>query len=408
VIKGNAASPLDLDGRSVPIITAYLFHAGGHDNPAVLLANAEKCFQGSILLGLGFTFDDTNTKGHANSLAEMGRLVKKDPRNADRIFPYIGGEEVNDSPTHEYHRYAIDFFDRSLEEAESWPDLIEIVRERVKPERDGQKRDALRERWWQYAEKRPGLYRTIHSLRRVIVRSLTSKFHESFTLLDNSKPRIFDQTLIVFTFDNLRTFALLASRPHEAWALFFGATLEDRPRYNVADCFETFPFPENFDTLASLERAGSDYYEFRASSMQRNKQGLTATYNRFHDPDERDPEVLRMRALHMAMDRAVLDAYGWTDIQPVCEFLLDYEDEEDGTIMRKRKKPWRYRWPDEIRDEVLARLLELNRQRASQEDVAGGVDSRLGRTNAPTRKTNRLKAAVEVPLVPGLLDREKQ
>ena len=57
------------------------------------------------------------------------------------------------------------------------------------------------------------------------------------------------------------------------------------------------------------------------------------------------------RALHEEMDRVVLDAYGWTDIRTDCEFLLDYEidDEEWGN----KKKPWRYRWPDEVRDEVL-------------------------------------------------------
>ena len=70
------------------------------------------------------------------------------------------------------------------------------------------------------------------------------------------------------------------------------------------------------------------------------------------------------------MDRTVLNAYGWTDIPTDCEFLLDYEiDEEDwGT----RKKPYRYRWPDDVRDEVLARLLELNAQRSEAEQRAGG------------------------------------
>ena len=52
------------------------------------------------------------------------------------------------------------------------------------------------------------------------------------------------------------------------------------------------------------------------------------------------------------MDRAVLDAYGWTDIPTDCEFLLDYEIDDDET--GRRKKPWRYRWPDDIHDEVLA------------------------------------------------------
>ena len=103
--------------------------------------------------------------------------------------------------------------------------------------------------------------------------------------------------------------------------------------------------------------------------MLRHDEGLTKTYNRFHDPDEADPEIAKLRDLHAAMDRAVLDAYGWTDIPTDCEFLLDYEiDEEDwGT----RKKPYRYRWPDDVRDEVLARLLELNAKRANEEALAG-------------------------------------
>jgi hypothetical protein len=72
------------------------------------------------------------------------------------------------------------------------------------------------------------------------------------------------------------------------------------------------------------------------------------------------------------MDRAVLDAYGWTGLVPACEFLLDYEeDEDDADGVARRKKPWRYRWPNDCRDEVLARLLELNTKRAEQERLAG-------------------------------------
>ena len=71
------------------------------------------------------------------------------------------------------------------------------------------------------------------------------------------------------------------------------------------------------------------------------------------------------------MDRAVLDAYGWSDIPTDCEFLLDYEiDEEEWG---DKNKPYRYRWPDEVRDEVLARLLELNGQRAKEEVRSGAA-----------------------------------
>ena len=75
------------------------------------------------------------------------------------------------------------------------------------------------------------------------------------------------------------------------------------------------------------------------------------------------------------MDAAVLAAYGWTDLSTVCDFILDYEDEAyaEESTGRKKKKPWRYRWPDEVRDEVLARLLKLNAERAEEERIAAGA-----------------------------------
>jgi hypothetical protein len=103
--------------------------------------------------------------------------------------------------------------------------------------------------------------------------------------------------------------------------------------------------------------------------MVRSHEGLTKFYNRFHAPDECDPDILKLRDLHAAMDRAVLGAYGWSDIPSACDFFLDYEiDEEEWG---DKKKPWRYRWPDVVRDEVLARLLELNAGRAREEQRSG-------------------------------------
>jgi hypothetical protein len=157
---------------------------------------------------------------------------------------------------------------------------------------------------------------------------------------------------------------------------FNSSTLKDDQGYRPSDCFETFPFPRDFEMNGALEQVGCDYSDFRAALMVKNSGGLTNTYNRFHDPDETSPDILRLRELHAAMDRAVLDAYGWTDIQPSrerpsCEFLLDYEEDEDDEGTSRRRKPWRYRWPDDIRDEVLARLLALNAVRAEEERLAG-------------------------------------
>ncbi len=102
------------------------------------------------------------------------------------------------------------------------------------------------------------------------------------------------------------------------------------------------------------------------------------------------------------MDRAVLDAYGWTDIQPRCEFIPEFDDEEDDEENgRPRRKKYRYRWPDEVRDEVLARLLELNRQRALEEGqlpteppVFAGSPIRSRRRRAARRKLASARARI--------------
>lgn len=182
----------------------------------------------------------------------------------------------------------------------------------------------------------------------------------------------------------------------------------DAPRYTPGDCFETFPFPEKFETDPAMEAAGKEYYEYRAALMVEHDEGLTKTYNRFHDPAESNEKILRLRELHAAMDRAVLDAYGWNDVPTACGFALDWLDLDDDELADtlasapddireqiesadyffpdaaaacrfqshikqsgKGKLPWRYRWPDDVRDDVLARLLALNAHRAELERLTG-------------------------------------
>jgi hypothetical protein len=128
VVKGEAPSPV-LDGQQVRRISAYLVEGDLDTSPASLPANARKAFQGSILLGMGFTFDDVAAaKGEAENLATMRALIAKNPENAERIFPYIGGEEVNTDPCHAHHRYVIDFDDFPLRReamAKSWAAMTE-------------------------------------------------------------------------------------------------------------------------------------------------------------------------------------------------------------------------------------------------------------------------------------------
>ncbi len=384
VRKGEVQRGRLLDGHDVPVITAFLFHAGGHNDPAPLFANAGKSFIGSYVLGMGFTFDDTNPE--ATPIAEMHRLNEKDPCNAERVFPYIGGQEVNSSPTHDHRRYVINFGEMTEEEARRWPDLLAIVEEKVKPARLAQKREIRARYWWRFAESTPALFRAINGLERVLV---WARHQPQWSTAFMPAEMVFSEALVIVSSSRFSFFALLQCRVHELWARFFGSSLKDDLRYTPSDCFETFPFPDGWESAPNLEVVGTEYYTFRAERMVRSEEGLTSTYNRFHDPEERATDILKLRDLHAAMDRAVLDAYGWEDIPTDCEFLLDYEIDEE--TWGNKKKPYRYRWPGEVRDEVLARLLDLNQKRYREEVAAGLHDGRGGKKKA-SRKAGKKKA----------------
>jgi hypothetical protein len=192
--------------------------------------------------------------------------------------------------------------------------------------------------------------------------------------------------------------------------------MKDDLRYTQSDCFATFPFPNECPAFGELNERGKIYFTTRADTMTRNREGLTKTYNRFHDPNEKSPGILHLRELHSAMDRAVLEAYGWDDLAATarCEFLLDYEEEGTGdsglgvgdlgdenqslsaSPKSRRKLPWRLRWPDDFRDEVLARLLELNEQRHKEELLAAGAPSAPKKApKASTKKKTKNPTSVD-------------
>jgi hypothetical protein len=254
--------------------------------------------------------------------------------------------------------------------AADYPDLVAILESRVKPERaqlrddtpDGKRRKTF---WWLWGRWTPTLAEAQLKYDRLLAISYVSQ-HMAFAFLPTNL--VYAITLAVLKFSKYSEFSVVQSRVHETWARFFASSLEDRLRYTSTDCFETFPLPSVFGQSPQLDSVGQQYYDYRADIMRRYSEGLTTIYNWFHDPESDCMEITRLRKLHDAMDRAVLNAYDWTDIQPKSQFILEFDnEEEDEEIVRSRKKKYRYRWADDVRDEVLARLLQLNRQRALEE-----------------------------------------
>ncbi len=180
VVRGRSQIKAVLDERKTERITAFLFHAGSNDDPAPLRDNRGCTFEGFKPSGQGFTFDDHDDA--ANRLSAMRDLIAANIRNSDKIFPFLGGAELNQSPTHEHHRYIINFGDLSEEEAAKWPSLFQLIRNRVKPQRDQATRDGHRKYWWRFGETRPGLTAALNGRTRVLALARVSP-HLSFTFL---------------------------------------------------------------------------------------------------------------------------------------------------------------------------------------------------------------------------------
>lgn len=328
-----------LNTQSTSVINSRLRPKPERPDPTVLAANANKSFVGSYVLGMGFTLTPD----------ERDELIARNPRNAERIFPYLGGAEVNTSPTHDFDRYVINFGQMTLEQAGQWPDLLAIVREKVKPERDQNNREVRRKYWWRFGEVAPALYQAIRDLPRCLVTACVSK-HLMFSF--QPADRVFSHKLFVFPFDRYAHFALLQSRVHEGWVWLLSSTLEERLNYSASDCFETFPFPpdESLAAASEVEQAGNALYEARTAFMVATDQGLTKTYNALKDPDCNDADIVRLRELHLARDRAVLQAYGWDDLD-VPPFTAPRDDADKEARQA-------------FEDEIIDRLFVLNAERA--------------------------------------------
>lgn len=333
--EAGTCQPL-LDGRAVDIISSRL-DSEPEAEPRNLLQNDGKAFIGDYLQGIGFVLEP----------AEAEALRLKDVRNTECTYPFLNGEDINRDLGQRPSRYVICFHDWSLEHAHDYPDLLEIVEQRVKPGRMEIKRTRNRKAWWRFADYRRGLRRAIAPLRRVLVRSLTSELH-AMALVPNQY--VYSHAVGVFAFDDDYHFALLQSNVHEVWLRKQASSLRTDIRYTPTDCFDTFAFPQQPSTEAGMcaERLGGEYHEHRRQTMLARNLGLTKTYNLFHSPDRTDADILHLRELHAEMDRAILACYGWQDLDPQHSF---YQNDRGQT---------RFTVSPAARRELLKRLLELN------------------------------------------------
>lgn len=330
------------DDTEVQRISTLLEPVGRIDGlPARLPENQGITFEGCKPYGAGFVLTPE----------EAAEWIEADPKNAEVLFPYLTGEDLNSRSDSSPSRWVIDFYDRTESAAREYPLPFSRLLTAVKDERQKANRKVLRERWWQYADKRPAMRKATAGLDESLVLAITSK-----TVMPFRAPtgQVFSSTLVVFATDSFADQAVLSSNLHQMWAIKYGSGMRTDPRYTPSDVFETFPRPSPTD---HLDRAGRTLDADRREIMLRRDLGLTKLYNLVNDPgipDSADPDVARLRDIHVELDEAVMAAYGWDDV-PLDHGFHTYRQMQRWTVSPA------------ARVEILDRLLEENHRRAASQ-----------------------------------------
>lgn len=346
VVAANV--PRVADGTPVQRISTLLEPMGrAEGDPKRLVENAGVAFIGCFVLGLGFVLEP----------GEAAAWLTVDPRNVEVLFRYLNGEDLNTHADTSATRWIIDFGERSASAAMAYHKPWAHVEQHVRPkrvEKDAAKYPRMVNEWWKFWNARPAMRKAIAGLDSALVVARVSK-----TVMPVRVPtgQVFHEKLVVFATDSYADQAILSSSLHQMWAIKYGTTMRVDPTYTPSTIFETFPRPEPSERLAGIGRRLDTE---RREIMLRRDLGLTKLYNLVNDPDitdSSDPDVARLRQIHVELDCAVRDAYGWSDVS------LDH-----GFHTYRQMRRWTV--SPSARVEILDRLLEENHRRAAAQGEA--------------------------------------
>jgi hypothetical protein len=358
-----------LDGEVSSKITSLLEDERRvRGTPERLIEASGKSFQGCVLATKGFILDDDEGK----------YFLESDVINSDVVKPYLNGADLNDDPQQGAARWVVDFADWPLEKAERYSEPFGLVEDRVKSKvLDKRGYPGWAERWWQFWNLRPGMREAIRDFDRVLAITRVSKTVVPAFIPTGLVP---SEQVVVFGYEDDGHFGILTSSFHWWWAHTWCSTMRSAGlRYSLTDAFETFPQPDKqFGPMwERISEAGHGLNQYRAELMVRTELGLTNTYNKVHDVNENNLAIGHLRELHVILDCAVRDAYGWEDI------VLDHQHWETPHGMRFTVCP-------RAKDELLDRLLEFNLERYASEVAAGLHGKKAGSSTAkrPAKDAN--------------------
>ena len=341
------------DGVAVRRISTLLEPAGrAMGTPARLTDNSNVTYEGMKPYGQGFILTPD----------EAQEWIAADARNAEVLFPYLNGEDLNSRPDTSPSRWVIDFNDRKESEAASYVAPFDRVVAQVKPERASKPKAVREAPWWLFFRSRPALRKAMSELPEVLVIARVSK---TVMPLRVSTGKIMSEACVVFATDDYGVQAVLSSSLHQLWAITYGSGMRNDPRYTPSDVFETFPRPVASEDAVRLGRVLD---EERREIMLRRDLGLTKLYNLVNDSGIKgsaDSDVAHLRNIHVQLDTAVLQAYGYDDIDP-------------GHGFHDFRRVVRWTVSPAARVEILDRLLEENHRRVSGLSSGGSTGRKSG------------------------------
>lgn len=260
-------------------------------------ANDGIAFQGPIPGNRGFIIDDeTAQELLSRSDADYRQVVKR----------YLDADDIFSSPTQKPSRWIIDFGHMSLEEAQQFSAALEIVTDKVRPERQRVRRESNRRRWWQFVEPRRARRQALAPLERY----LAVGRHGKRTLFTWCNPSwIASDATVTIALDGDYHVGVLSSNIHVLWAGYRGSTIKDDPRYTHTTVFRSFPWPNpDHATRERIEASARRLLAERRAACQHADAGLTEIYNIVDEGGYQD-----LARAHRELDRAVAAAYGWPE-----------------------------------------------------------------------------------------------
>ncbi|WP_150526732.1 class I SAM-dependent DNA methyltransferase [Roseibium sediminis] len=309
-----------------------------------MLSNEGLAHMGVKLHGMGFVV----SRDEANSFG-LGSVAE----GPDHLRPFFNGRDLAQLPR---GVYVIDFYGLSERQAkEKLPRAFQHVLNTVKPDRDAKAENSddarqYAKEWWLFGKTRPDLRNAICGLKRMIATTRTAK-HRIFQFIDCSV--VAESKLVVVTLDGAENLAILNSRHHEVFSLAAGGWLGfgNDPTYNHSECFNKFPFPDLSKTeKTTLVSLGEELDAHRKRQQSAHpKLTLTQMYNVL--------EKLRAGETIEGKDKEIYD-------QGLIGILKDIHDRIDVAVADA------YGWPIDLTDEeILFKLVELNKERAAEEAV---------------------------------------